>query len=164
MGHLLALLVATLGFSSCTGGTLPMDPDPPTDPGPPAYEVGTTLAQWDEATFPEVVDNPEIPLGHRLISTDSERAGLLESAVGLPDLSEVAGVDLELSVLVVGGYHSCQEQGAVYTDNAVVWFDAVVPTADERTDCAWSPFTAQIIEVPREVFQDEPALVTPPWH
>ncbi|QDO89205.1 hypothetical protein FNH13_13440 [Ornithinimicrobium ciconiae] len=140
MGNLLALLVAallaTLGFTSCTGTTPPLDPDPPLDPGPAAYQVGSTLAQWDEGTFPEVVDNPEIPLGHRLITTETERDALLDSDPGLPDLSEVAAVDLELSVLVVGGYHSCQEQGAVYTNNAVVWFDAVVPASDEHIDCA----------------------------
>lgn len=162
MGSVWGLLVtlAILGFTSCTGATL--DPDPPLDPGRPAYEVGTTLAQWDEGQFPALHDNPQIPNGHRLITTDAERDALIEATTG-PNLSAVAAADLEQSVLVVAGYPSCQEQGAVYTNNDTVWFDVVIAPEDRGTLCAWSPFTAQVIEVPRETFHDEPALVTPPW-
>lgn len=123
--------------------------------------IGTTLIQWDQATFPDVVDNPEIPQGSRLISTQAARHALVASGTGLPDLSVALEVDLETSVLVVAGYHSCMEQGAVLTDGKLVWFEARTAPEHEGIICAWSPFTAQIIEVPREAFSGDLALVNP---
>ncbi|MCK0111367.1 hypothetical protein MWU75_04360 [Ornithinimicrobium sp. F0845] len=158
LGLLLAMVLGMAGFGGCTSGE-----PPPLDPGPPAARIGTLLASWDEGSVPDLRDNPEFRLGSWLVTTETEMEQLLASEPLGPDRTALAGVDLEESVLVVGGYHACQERGTVWSDGSSVWFDPLVPPEREGIECAWSPFTVDVFEVPRSYFGDEPSLVPPPW-
>lgn len=159
LGLLLAMILGLAGFGGCTSSG---DGAPP-GPGQPAARIGTLLASWNEATVADLRENPVLSEGTRLITTEAERDRLLASEPLGADLAALAAVDLEASVLVVGGYHACQELGGVWSDGSTVWFDAVVPPDREGVDCAWSPFTVVIFEVPRDAFGAELELVTPPW-
>lgn len=157
---LLRMLAALLlGLSGHTATETP----PPQDPGLPAWAIGTPVTTWDQGRLPDLQDNPELPVGPVLIATESDRNRLLDSQPLGPGLEDVAAVDLQNSVLVVSGYHSCTEQGTVWTDGLVVWWDARPPAGTELVNCAWAPFTVDITEVPRSAFTGEPALVAPPW-
>lgn len=150
------LLALGLGGPTSGGGA------PPVDPGPPATMVGTPLVSWGQDRFPDIRDNPQLPMGPRLITTEAERDQLLSSKPLGPDLSVVADVDLETAVIVVAGYHSCTEVGAVWTDGARVWWAARPAAGSEHTDCGWAPFTVDITAVPRSAFSGEPALSPAP--
>lgn len=157
--RLLTALLMGLGFGGCT----PQDAHPPEDPGLPASRIGTPLVSWGEGQFPDIRDNPELPLGPVLITSEAQREALLSSQPLGPDLSAVAAVDLSENVLVVAGYSSCTEQGAVWSDGVTVWWDARPPASDEHVLCVWSPFRVDITAVPLTAFGDDVALVTPPW-
>lgn len=159
LGLLLAMVLGMVGFGGCAspGG------GPPEDPGLPAARIGTLLVSWNEGSVPGLQDNPEVRNIPRLITTEAELQQLLDSTPLGAAGAELTAVDLADHVLVVGGYHSCQERGGVWSDGDTVWFDALVPPEKEGIRCAWSPFTVDVFEVPRSSFGDEPKLVTPPW-
>jgi len=159
LGLLLAMILGMVGFGGCTSA----DEGAPPDPGPPAARIGTLLVSWDEGSVPGLQDYPEFRSTPRLITTEAELDRLMDSEPLGADLAVLAAVDIEESVLVVGGYHACQEQGSVWGDGSTVWFDALVPPEKEGILCAWSPFTVDVFEVPRSYFGDVPSLVTPPW-
>lgn len=151
LGILLTAVLSVLGFQGCETDAAP--------DSSPATIVGSDLVLWDEARYPDIQDNPELEAGARLITTEQEREAFLASEPLGPDMTDVAAVDLQSSVIVVGAYWSCTEVGAVFTDGTSVWFDA--PATDDY-DCAWSPFTALLVEVPREDFPGDVELSAPP--
>lgn len=161
LSMLLAALLGLFGLTDCTGpsGTEDGPPGPP----PTAVVKGTPIAAWDESWHTDLGDIPGVPVGAALLATPQERDDLLAGFPERYDLSEVRAVDLDESVLVVGGYYSCQEQGAAYADHTgAVWFQVTVPSSTEHTDCAWSPFTVEFWEVPWGYPAGEPRLVDPP--
>lgn len=159
MTLVLALLLTTcLGLLG--GGSAAGDGPDGEQTGRAAHHIGRPVVSWDQARFPDILTNPELGPGPRVIATDAERDRLLESKPLGPDLSEVAAVDLDQNVLVVAGYFRCAEVGAVSTDGDVIWFETLEPEPERQ--CAWSPYTVQIFEVPRSAFGDDLTLGTPP--
>lgn len=152
LGMALAGLLGLLGVGGCQQDQGPAPP--------PAHDtIGSDLLVSDEGMNPGIRDNPELEIGAQLITTEEERDAFLASEPLGPDMTAVTDVDLGSSVIVVGAYWSCAEVGTVVTDGTSVWFE--VQTMDDR-DCAEAPFTAHLIEVPREDFPGEVELSEPP--
>lgn len=149
MSWIIALLLALFTglFGSPGGG-----PDGPHADGtpPPAWIVGTKLAQWGEDRT-DRADLGELPYAPLLIQTEAEREAFLDGLGDGLDTTALESVDLETHVLVATAFHRCTESGSLYTDGTGrVWF--AVTTGDDMTECYWAPVQLQVWSLDRGEF------------
>jgi len=85
-----------------------------------------------------------------LLRTAAARHAFVDSLPAGLDPGELASIDLDTNLLVVGAYPKCMEEARVLTDPAhrSVWFHVYVPERDVGTMCAWSPHTVEVWKVP----------------
>lgn len=102
------------------------------------------VASWSQATYDEGVPSP---VASTVIDDEQDRAAFLDR---LPDhlpRQAVEQVDLTEHVLVVGGYHNCQQSSFVERDAAGLVL--VATDTPEGLACAWSPYTVDVHAVAR---------------
>lgn len=111
-----------------------------------AGQVGSLVTRWSQTEY----DNKELQAvadaDTLLLTDEAERDAWLATLPKALDGTPVAEVDLSKNLLVVGGYHRCMEQGRVLADP--VRFTTYVAPEDRNTNCAWSPYTVEVWQVP----------------
>lgn len=121
------------------------------DGGHDTEQVGSLVTSWSQAEH-ELTDLQTLaaPGTTLLLTDDAERDAWLDKLPKAADGAAVAEVDLSKNLLVVGGYHKCMEQGRVVPepDRATVRFTTYVAPQDRNTNCAWSPYTVEVWQVP----------------
>ncbi len=114
-------------------------------------QVGSLVTSWSQAEH-ELTDLQALaaPDDTLLLTDDAERDAWLDKLPKTADAAPVAEVDLSKNLLVVGGYHKCMEQGRVVPepDRATVRFTTYIAPEDRNTNCAWSPYTVEVWQVP----------------
>lgn len=109
-------------------------------------QVGSLVTRWSQTDY-DSRDLQAVATEDALLLTDeTERDAWLTTLPKSLDAAPVADVDLSENLLVVGGYHRCMEQGRVLTDP--VRFTTYIAPEDRNTNCAWSPYTVEVWQVP----------------
>jgi hypothetical protein len=123
-------------------------------PGHGGREVGEHVARWTEADSGEEWTSEVRQRDPVLLATQAERDTWVATLPTAADhdavAAELAGVDLDEHVLVVGAYDRCTESSRVRLrtgdDGPVLRFE--VWTDEPDTLCAWSPATLDAWAVP----------------
>jgi len=128
----------------------PSDSEPEPKPKPTSELVGS----WSQAGVDREWVEEAMPIPAQVLATDAERESWLAERPG--DAAEgdsfdaLRAVDLAENFIVIGGYHRCTEYSLVtVSDDGEVAFE--VHDDDERTDCAWSPYTIDAWAIPLEL-------------
>ncbi|MEJ7720824.1 MAG: hypothetical protein WKF58_10420 [Ilumatobacteraceae bacterium] len=115
--------------------------------------VGEQVASWSEGNGSvdgEALRKVKSEGSATLLRTAAARDAFVDSLPAGLDPGELASIDLDTNLLVVGAYPKCMEEARVLTDAAhtSVWFHVYVPERDAGTVCAWSPHTVEVWKVP----------------
>ena len=120
--------------------------------------VGEQIARWSEGNEEWVAEVR--PVEPAVIGSDDELEAWIEEYQPADDAFAVLeGVNLESSFLVIGAYPRCQETSrVVIAGEGEVRFEVV--EGDPNVNCAWSPYTIDVWEVPlAETGGEVPVLV-----
>ncbi len=127
-----------VGLFGVGGGT--SVPDPPVVPDAVPSEL---VVQWSQGSYDEVPTT--VP--SQVLDTATERDAFLDRLPAALPVEAVEQVDLATTVLVVGGYHSCQQSSYVVATTAGPTLG--VTETPEGLACGWSPYTVDVRAVPR---------------
>lgn len=140
--------VLTIGGCALWGGGEPEEGDDPA-----GEQMGQLIDTWSEADaeadgLRALADTVEP--GGRLLIGDAARDDFVADLPRDVDGTVVASTGLDDTVLVVGVYHRCMEEGTVRVqpDTSHIWFAAFAPPEDRDTVCAWAPLTIEVWSVP----------------
>lgn len=120
-------------------------------PEPAGEEIGS-WSQGDDS-HREWVDEA-MPIETVVLGSDADREAWLEDVPGdaadEDSFDSVRAVDLDESVIVIGGYPRCTEHSVVtVSGDDEVAFE--VRDDEEDTACGWSPYTIDAWSVPLEL-------------
>lgn len=116
--------------------------------GPGEQRVGEFVDSWSQADSDSWVEDA-MPIETVLLTSDAELEEWIQQMGGAEELDSLLDVDLSEDVLVIGGYWRCMEYSLVLLDDGgALEFVVTRDKEDERTACAWSPYTVDAWAVP----------------